>query len=301
MPASQSPQFTSTLFDQEFIRKLQYLQLVSSRLRPGHLKGEHRAKRTGSGVEFADFRPYTYGADSQSLDWDAYLRLGKLVLRLFEEEADLPIYIMIDASASMGFGSPDKFDYARRLAAALGYVGLANLDRLSLLAYSDDIRFELPPVRGKGQFWSVLRFLEGLEAEGTTSLGRSVTSFLERSRRKGLVVLITDFLEDGEIAAQMKRFRMVRHELFVIQVISPQEKAPQLDDEIELLDRETGKRLKFHVSPGLLAEYEKLFQAHCRQVQATCAENGWGYAQAQTAVPFEDLILDIFRNQGFLR
>ncbi len=301
MASSPSPQFTSTLFDQEFIQKLQYLQLVSSRLRPGHLKGEHRAKRTGSGVEFADFRAYTYGADSQSLDWDAYLRLGKLVLRLFEEEADLPIYILVDASGSMGFGHPNKFDYARRLAAALGYVGLANLDRLSLLAYSDDIRNELPPVRGKGQFWSVLRFLESLKPQGTTSLARAVTSFLGRSRRKGLVVLITDFLEQGEIAVQMKGFRLVRHELFVIQVIAPEEESPQLDDEIELLDQETGGRLKFHVSPGLLKDYETLFLEHCRQVRTACLENGWGYAQAKTAIPFEDLILDIFRNQGFLR
>lgn len=301
MAVSTSSKNSSVLFDQDFIQKLQYLQLVSSRLRPGHLKGEHRARRSGSGVEFADYRPYTYGGDSQGLDWDAYLRLGRLVLRLFEEEADLPIYIMIDASASMRFGRPDKFDYARRVAAALGYVGLANTDRVSLLAYSDDIRLELPPVRGKGQFWTLLRFLENLEATGATALGRAVNSFLQGSRRQGLVVVISDFLEAGEVVDQMRAFRRLRHELFVIQVVSREEEVPRLDDEIALLDQETGKRLMLHVTPALLQEYRRVFDAHCHALRSVCRENNWGYARAQTEIPFEDLILEIFRNQGFLR
>jgi len=117
------------LFDDEFRKKLEYLSIISKRVFAGHFRAERRATRRGTGVEFADYRQYVPGDDFRHLDWKAYLRLNKLILRLFEEEEDLPIYFFIDASQSMTYGTPVKLDYARRVAAALAYIGLANLDR----------------------------------------------------------------------------------------------------------------------------------------------------------------------------
>src|ERR1043165_6694624 len=137
-----------TLFDDEFLKKLEYLNIMSKRLFAGQLKAERRARRRCTGLEFADYRAYVPGDDFRHLDWKAYLRLNRLILRLFEEEEDLPIYFFVDASQSMTYGSPSKLDYAKRVAAALCYVGLANLDRVRVIAYANKSIGELPPQRG---------------------------------------------------------------------------------------------------------------------------------------------------------
>src|SRR5215472_17501023 len=139
-----------TLFDDEFLKKLEYLNIISKRLFAGQLRAERRTRRRGTGLEFADYRAYVAGDDFRHLDWKAYLRLNRLILRLFEEEEDLPIYFFVDASQSMTYGDPSKLDYARRVAAALCYIGLSNLDRVHVVAYADKILGELPPQRGKG-------------------------------------------------------------------------------------------------------------------------------------------------------
>src|SRR3990172_6320135 len=120
----------STLFDEEYLKKREYLKLGWSHMLPGHMRGEHRARKKGTGVEFADYRPYVSGDDTKDVDWKAYLRLDKLILRIFDEEGDLPIYLFVDSSLSIDFRHPQKFDYARRVAAALAYIGLLNLDRV---------------------------------------------------------------------------------------------------------------------------------------------------------------------------
>jgi uncharacterized protein (DUF58 family) len=136
--------------------------MLTRRPAAGHLRGHHRSRRTGSGMIFTDYRPYAPGDDTCNLDWGSYLRLDRLILRLFEEEADLPVYIFIDVSASMDFGTPSKFDFARRFAAAVAYVGLINHDRVSLVAFADGVIEDMPARRGKNQVWRSLHFLERL-------------------------------------------------------------------------------------------------------------------------------------------
>src|SRR3954466_130271 len=126
-----------TLFDDEFLKKLEYLNVISKRLFAGQLRAERRTRKRGTGLEFADYRQYVPGDDFRHLDWKASLRLGRLILKLFEEEEDLPIYFFVDSSQSMDFGQPSKLDYAKRVAAALCYIGLANLDRVNIIAYAD--------------------------------------------------------------------------------------------------------------------------------------------------------------------
>src|SRR6187431_2451951 len=139
---------TVSLFDDEFLKKLEYLSILSKRLFAGQFKAERRAMRRGTGLEFADYRSYVAGDDFRHLDWKAFLRLNKLILRLYQEEEDLPIYFFVDSSQSMDYGEPSKLDYARRVAAALCYIGLANLDRVSLISYADKVKSELSPQRG---------------------------------------------------------------------------------------------------------------------------------------------------------
>src|SRR4029078_6664251 len=140
---------TVSLFDDEFLKKLEYLSILSKRLFAGQFKAERRAMRRGTGLEFADYRQYVAGDDFRHLDWKAYLRLNRLILRLFEEEQDVPIYVFVDSSLSMNFGTPSKLDYARRVAAALCYIGLANLDRVHIVSFANNIASELSSQRGK--------------------------------------------------------------------------------------------------------------------------------------------------------
>src|SRR5499427_2425047 len=158
-----------SLFDDEFLKKLEYLNIISKRLFAGALKAERRTRKRGTGLEFADYRAYVPGDDFRHLDWKAYLRLNRLILKLFEEEEDLPIYFFVDSSRSMNYGRPSKLDYARRVAAALCYIGLANLDRVNLIAYADKVRSELPPQRGKGRIFKVFRFLSDVTPSGETN------------------------------------------------------------------------------------------------------------------------------------
>src|SRR5436309_6958225 len=139
----------STLLDPPFLGKLEQLSLVSKKLFAGQLKGEKRSTRRGISVEFADYRDYSAGDDLRYVDWNTYARLEKLFLKLFVEEEDLHVYLLVDASRSMAYGAPPKFDYARKIAAALGYIGLSNFDRVGATVFTDRMLHHLPPVRGK--------------------------------------------------------------------------------------------------------------------------------------------------------
>ena len=291
-----------TLFDDEFLKKLEYLNLVSNRMIPGHLHGEHRAKKkTDSGIEFADYRQYVSGEDTKNVDWRTYLRTDKLILRLFEEDADLPIYIFFDASASMDYGAPAKFDYARKISAALCYVGLLNQDRVNLVGFADGIAQELSARRGKHQVWHAFRFLESVEARGTTSMEKAFRGFFSSRRRRGLVVVVSDFLDEEGFAKAFDMLRFFRQDLFAVHVHTPEEAQPDLPDEVLLEDAELGTSQRVRITPALLEAYADQFDEHCEEVGAYCRKHGWGYLRTTTDVPFEDLILQVFRQGRFLR
>ncbi|MBM3395141.1 MAG: DUF58 domain-containing protein [Betaproteobacteria bacterium] len=289
------------LFDETFLRRLEALSLVTHQRAHGHLRGQHRSVRRGVGMVFSDFRPYSPGDDTRHIDWGIYMRLDRLLLRLFEEEADLPIYIFVDASKSMGFGAPAKFDYARKLAAALGRISLLNHDRVSLVAYNDGIVDTLPAGRGKNQAYRVFKFLEGLQASGKTQLNSAVRNYFGSSRPRGFVVLISDFLDPEGVEEPFAILRRYRHDVAVLQVTEPSEESPELPEEVMLVDSESEVATEVHVTPALLEAYRKAFKDHCDAIASWCRKYGWSYAQASTAVNFDDLMLKFFREHGVLR
>ena len=180
-------------FEDDFLKKLEYLHVVSKKAFAGQNRADRLARKRGRGLEFADHRQYTPGDDFRHIDWKAYKRLNRLLLRLFDEEQDLPIYLFIDASRSMA--EPAKFDQARRIAAALCYIGLAHLDRVTILTFGGKIGNESMPGRGKGRIFRVFDQLERLETDGTTDLRETFKEFASRSRQQGLAVVISDFLD----------------------------------------------------------------------------------------------------------
>lgn len=287
-------------FDEEFLRKLELLSVVSKRLLSGQFRAERRAKKVGSGVEFSDYRGYVPGDDFRAVDWRAYMRLDRLILRLFEEETDLPVYVFIDASASMGGRANEKLDYAKRVAAALAYIGLSNLDRVSLVAYADGIIEELPAQRSKAQVFNIFRFLGRVGASHSTNAGEAFHRFFTARRRRGIAVVISDFLDPHGVLSAFDVVRYRRQDLLAVHVVSPADAAPPLNGEITLVDSETGVHQDLTVTPALLRAYEQEFATYAAEIERYCTLYGFGYVRTVTDYPFEDLVLQVLRSGRFI-
>lgn len=288
------------LFDETFLKKLELLHIVSRKVYAGRLRAERRARKIGAGIEFADHRVYAPGDDLRYLDWGVYGRLERLLVRLFEEEEDLHVHLLLDTSASMATGTPPKLDYARQVVAALGYVALAHLDRVSILPFAADLGEPLPPARGKGRIFKVLDFLRGLRAGGETRLERAMEGFVRRTKRRGMAVVISDFYEPEGPEAALNLLRYHRFEPLVLQIVDAREARPELVGDLELVDCETGERREVTVSPRILAAVAAEHAALCRRLEAFSATHGMLYLRADTAVPFDELLLKVFRAGGFL-
>lgn len=287
-------------FDEEFMRKLEYLALVSKRF-SGQLKAERRARRLGSGLEFADYRGYVPGDDFRYLDWKTYLRLDRLLLRLYEEEQDLPIYMFVDSSRSMVYGDPTKIDYARHVAAALCYIGLANLDRVTVISYADGIRSQLSPQRGKNQIFRVFRFLSGISASGETDGKEAFKVFSTGNRRRGLAVVISDFLDPHGFENGLNMLRYYKHDVFALHVVAHEDLEPGMRGQIQLVDSESQASREITITPELLAAYRLEMERYSAALQRHCLKYQLGYVRTVTRFPFEDLILEVFRQGRFLK
>jgi uncharacterized protein (DUF58 family) len=291
---------TTTLLDPEFLRKLEQLSIVSKKVFSGQLKGERRSTKRGVSVEFADFRNYTLGDDLRYIDWNTFARLERLFLKLFVEEEDLHVYLLLDGSQSMTFGSPSKFDYGRRVAAALGYIGLTNFDRVGATVFAERMREHLPPVRGKQQVFPFFDFLERAQPGGQTSLAASLKEYALRTRRPGVAVLISDFF-DPEWETGLKALLHRRFQVTVVHVLDRAEVRPEYVGDLKLVDSETGEEREITISAGLLREYHRAVDRFCGGIQETCRRYGADYLQAITDVPFEDLVLKWLRSAGLVR
>ncbi len=290
------------LFDSAFLAKLEQLYLLSKKLFRGAHRAERRSRQIGSSLEFADYRNYTTGDDLRSIDWNIYGRLDRLFVKLFEQEQDLDISFLLDASASMrwtpeGSDRLTKFDQARRITASLAYIGLANLDRVNVHYFASRLEDDLGLCRGKSQFHKVLDFLRAAPAlEGETHLLTSVRSFAQRMKRRGLVFLLSDLFDPHGVEEALALLRYQQFEVHVIQVLDPAELRPQTTGDLRLIESETGEAYEITANESLLRRYHAEIDGFLEKTRTFCREHGIGYAQATTAVPFEDLVLRVLRD-----
>lgn len=288
-----------SLFDSDFLKKLEYLSLVSRRVFRGKLLAQRRTKQLGGGIEFADHREYAPGDDLRYLDWNVYAKYGDLLLKRFQEEEDLHVYILLDASRSMDCGSPNKFDYARRIAAALAYIALADLDRVSIMAYADTPLDVLPLTRGKDRVLSILKFLENVKPGGTaTDLATVAKSLVNRAQRTGLVVIISDLYDQAGFRAGVDLLRHRRFEPHVIQIHTEEEANPTFLGDIELDEMETGQRRKLTVTERKLKQYRQLFNEFLAAIETYCKTYSLSCTRSTTDLPFDELILRMMRASG---
>ena len=288
-----------SLFDSDFLKKLEYLSLVSRRVFRGRLLAQRRTKQLGGGIEFADHREYAAGDDLRYLDWNVYAKFGDLLLKRFQEEEDLHVYILLDASKSMDCGTPNKFDYARRIAAALAYIALADLDRVSIMAYADKPLDVMPLTRGKDRVLSILKFLENTKTAGTaTDLATVAKSLVNRAQRTGLVVIISDLYDQAGFRAGVDLLRHRRFEPHIIQIHTAEEANPTFLGDIELDEVESGQRRKITVTERKLKQYKQLFHEFLTSIETYCKTYSLSCTRSTTDLPFDELIMRMMRASG---
>jgi uncharacterized protein (DUF58 family) len=295
---------SSPLLSAEFLARLEQLELVARRMLMGRFKGDRLSKRKGTSVEFADHRHYVVGDDFRFLDWNLYARLDKLFLRLFMEEEDLSLSILFDVTRSMDFGEPAKLDYEKRLAAALGYIGLVNYNRVHLFAFADGIVGHLPSLRGRRPIPQMLDFLSMQTAsERPGNLAAATKRFALTQTQKGIVVLVSDFFDKGDLTTAVRYLAGDRYDVYVIQLLAPQEINPEkagVVGDVRLSDIEDGDEAEVSISPALLKRYKANLQAYCNHVRDLCVRRDIAYLFSDTSVPFDTLVLKYLRERGLL-
>jgi len=295
------PVAESTLLPPELMAQLERLELVTRKVFRGRMKGERRSKRKGQSVEFADFRMYVPGDDLRSLDWNLYARLDKLIIKLFLEEEDLHFFTLIDASLSMDFGNPSKLQYARQLAAALGFVGLIRTDRVRIETLGQSIHQRGPVLRGRRSVWRMLDYLEGIEAGETATLADGVKNFCLRNAGKGIVVLISDLMDKSGYESALRYLVSQRMDVYVIHVLSQEELDPDVKGDLKLVDCEDQDIAEITVSAPLLARYKSTLNAFVSGAQEFCNRRGMNYLLANNQTPVKDLIGSYLRRRGLVR
>jgi uncharacterized protein (DUF58 family) len=289
-------------FDSEFLKKIEYLSLVSKRAFRGQLLARRRTKQLGGGVEFAEHRDYTAGDDFRYLDWNVYARHGHLLLKRFQEEQDLHVYMFVDCSRSMGSGTPVKLDYAIQVVAALAYIALDDLDRVSIIAFAEDVIDVFPLTRGKGRILTLLAFLEALRPVGSdTHLARTVANFIHRGHRAGLAIVVSDLFDRHGYERGLDLLRHRGYDPNIIQVFDVRDQSPDVRGDLDLIDHETNRVRKVTVNQAKLRRYRQRFDEFTEGVRDYGRAKGLSCTQTTTQVPFEELILQMMRMAGAVR
>lgn len=292
---------SSPLLDPEFMHKLEQLELVSRKIIMGRMKGERKSKRRGSSVEFAEHRNYTAGDDLRHIDWNVYGRLDKLFLKLFLEEEDLHVYTLLDTSLSMDFGTPTKLHYGKQVAAALAFIGLVNHDRVILDTFASKLDQGIPSVRGRSQMWRVIQYLEHLAPSGESDLKSAAKEFAIRHAGKGVVVVISDFLDKHGYEDALRYLLARNMDIYVVHLLSQEEVEPELVGDLRLVDVEDDEVAEITMSAPLLKRYKDNLNAFVGGLKEWCTRRGITYIFTTNQYPFDKLILNYLRERGLVK
>ena len=283
------------LLDPEFMNRLDSLDVMSRKILQGKLQGERRSKRRGQSVEFADHRPYVSGDDLRLVDWNIYGRLEKLFLKLFLEEQDLTIHIVADSSTSMSLGEPSKELFIKKLAAALGYVSLVNNNRVTISFFADGIKARLANMRGRNYLHKMAEYLLTTDCEGHSDFESSCRQLAAGRIGSGVMIVLSDFLFKQGYDVGLRRLISRQYDLYVIQVLCPQELSPSLSGDLKLIDIEDADSAEITVSAALSKYYKRNVTAYCNELKDFCTRRGLVYVLANSADSVESMVLNYLR------
>ena len=285
------------LTDPAFIRRLDSLYLLARKVLGGTLQADRKSTKKGTGITFADYAEYYYGADYRAIDWRVFAKFESLVIKLFELEEDATIYVLLDCSRSM----ESKFDYAKQLAAALGYIGLNCLDRVCVYGLADTLQPMMDPSRGRG---NAMRFLQSLDDAktfgGDTNFNACSKLFQARHRRKGMVLAVSDFLFPNGYEEGLKFLQFYKHDIYCLQVMDDNDTRCDWKGDIEIECVETRQHQRITVSPREAKMYEKAVTDWNAGLKRCCAQRGIGLASTSPEVAFDSVIQDILRRGGLV-
>ena len=295
------------LLEPDFLAWLERLRVVSGRAPASGGPGEHRSPGRGRSAEFSEHRDYRPGDDFRQIDWKAWGRLDRLYLKVFTEERERTVSILLDGSASMeaagpsGPGPVSKFDHARRLAAALAWLSLGGTNRVAVGLLAGRRVHWQPPVRGRGQALTLFRFLEEARAQGATDLAASLGDFGARSGRPGLVVILSDFLQPGAGLEGLKALRSRKNELLVAQVLDPGELEPAEGGDLRLVDAETGAGRELTLDERVMGAYRRALRGLCDELSDWCRRQGCAWQLVRTDGSLRESLPELLRRGNLLR
>jgi len=299
------------LLTPELLRRLEQFQLLAARRAKSSAKGERRSRARGQSVEFADYRTYVHGDDFRYLDWNLYGRLERLFLKLYEEERELPVRIFLDASESMTFGEPRKFDFARQVAAAIGYVALSGFDRVSVVPFPDLVngaesdpaartlelaaRGALRSVRGKKSAIQFFRNLGALTAGGPANLNQALRRGALQARHAGLAVVLSDFLDPEGYESGLTALLGRGFQVDLVQILAPDELSPTTFGDLNLVDSETGAHQEVTFGRFRLKAYRQTVQNFMQRLREYCQARGINFFTASSNTDLQELLLKQLR------
>jgi len=285
------------LTDPAFIRKLEMLSMLTRKVLGGNLKADRKSSKKGAGINFADYTEYNYGDDYRNIDWNIYARLESLVIKLFELEEDVRIFLFLDISNSMA----TKLFYAKKLTAALAYIALNNMDRLTIYGIADGLRPLLIPCHGRNKIFPMLEVLQQAGVSGRdTDLNECIQTFQLRHQQPGVCVVISDFFVPGGYRQALDLLRWSKHDVFCLQVLDPAELRCEWRGDVDFECVETGRCRQVTISPVEAAKFANAMQDWNDDLRTECARKGIGYVQTSIAIPFEDIIQNILRRGGLV-
>ncbi|HVT90516.1 MAG TPA: DUF58 domain-containing protein [Tepidisphaeraceae bacterium] len=290
----------SLLLEPGFMARLDQLDVVSRKVLAGKLKGERRSKRRGQSVEFADYRNYVIGDDLRFIDWNVYARLDRLFLKLFLEEEDLALHVLVDMSKSCDYGNPNKALYIKQVAAALGYIGLVNYNRVVVAAMAEGISAETGALRGRRRVAQMIDFVSKLEPSGSSNFPNACKRFAMAHRQKGVCVVLSDFYDKSGYENGLRYLASGKYDLFCVQVLSPQEIDPDLQGDLKLRDMEDSDTAEVSITQPLMKQYKANLNAYCLSLKEYITRRGGTYLFTSTKVPFDTLVLNYLRERGLL-
>ena len=286
-----------TVFDESFLRQLERLQLITRTAVHGGMKGIRRSVKRGQSVEFTDYRDYALGDDLRALDWNVYARLERLFIKLFIEEEDVTVHILLDASASMATGSPDKLLFGKRAAAALAYVGLASYDRVSLAVLQGRVARRFPAVRGTGRIFQVLADLSGIGAStGATDLAAAARHYAAQLTQRGPLILISD-LFDPNAERVVSELAGTRCEVALVHTLSPDELDPPLEGDLRVVDSETGDGVDITADLYTLDAYRQRLAEWQARLEQVSTKRRVSYVPTPTTLPLAELVFAELRRR----
>ena len=278
------------LLEREFLERLERLAIHWQRSFAGLVGGHNRSRFAGGGQEFLDHRHFHQGDDLRAVNWRAYMRLDKMFLKMFQIEPRVPVRMLLDTSASMAAGTAEKFLFARQLAAALCYVGLVRLDTIQVLPFASQLREGLVSGGGRHRYRLVAEFLEALKPAGATEFLTVVRQYLNEYPQRGLVIVLSDFLDESGCEKALQYLADYGNELMLVQLWTDDDRAPSWSGELDLTDAESGGHLRIQVDDEARQRYTEAFDAFSAGIKEVALRNDGKYTGLPTSMPLEEAI-----------